>query len=860
MSSEEHIKYKRKILTDDGTYQLCSQWTDADSVYVTEDKTLRECLAPGDGGSYEIVGGDYSETDPGYTPVNIKIEAKNEDGSKSERAEYRSDGIRYYRNGGVYANVKGSEVKALEGIESNIQEQINSIVSGDAAIDDMIVQYALSDDPVNPPEESSPDWSEEKPVAPADKYVWERIILKYTSGLEKMIAPINITGMRATDKVIFNVKVMYAKGTSGQQPPSESQWKNNEADIGPVEPGEYIWSRTVTTYTDGTISTMYAISKQGTVGPEGPEGPEGPQGEKGEKGDPGPAGPQGPQGPGGGIGVEQVVILYYLGSVERKEDLPGYPNSYASSTQWSEVRPAWTATTPSNYKYWTVTATYKTDSTIEYGDPFYDISQTTATKMTYRIDNKLSTGKCLKYSSVTGRLAMMALDEDEDGSGGTTIALAADNLNFVANHNITLQTAKGGNIGIDSTNFKVTPAGKITSTSGTIGGWEITTDALYKGCSSMKSTTAGTFIGCSTTDTDKRGIRSYTSANQYVNIQDGKLTAQGIDISGKINATSGKIGSWNVDTAIYSGSKSRIDTTPSSSTTQGTYIGTDGIEQFNSVNQYVRIQNGNLTANSGNIGGWTLSTEGLSNNNLSLYSGSGSNNGLVTKTSTKRTWVQGGDIHMDNPSDQSVTNIDMSRQVSGTTSYGYMNLRRYSGSTMSSTTRLNSEEISIYNSSNDYFVANKTRLYHKSQISTDGNVSTKTLDVTSSSTFGGPVTVSSSLTVTGNVFMSKRIKDIDSGGKYLPFVEATASTRATATFTFISGTISRSIVFIESNDAAACGIYSVHSTGSALAIKALVSGSNLSVSSSGLELSIKNNGTSNIMADLLLMAGNATVA
>ena len=72
---------------------------------------------------------------------------------------------------------------------------------------------------------------------------------------------------------------------------------------------------------------------------------------------------------------------------------------------------------------------------------------------------------------------------------------------------------------------------------GRIGGWDIgsgSSGAIYKGCNSMTSTTAGTYIG-----TD--GIRNYKNANTYVDIQNGVLSCKNAVIMGKMYC----------DTSIY---------------------------------------------------------------------------------------------------------------------------------------------------------------------------------------------------------------------------------------------------------------------------------------------------------------------
>jgi hypothetical protein len=81
--------------------------------------------------------------------------------------------------------------------------------------------------------------------------------------------------------------------------------------------------------------------------------------------------------------------------------------------------------------------------------------------------------------------------------------------------------------------------GSITSTSGKIGGFDITSSAIYSSTSSMTSTTPGIYLG-------KDGIRNYYSSSAYVDICNGKLTANNVDISGKITSSSGKIGGFTI--------------------------------------------------------------------------------------------------------------------------------------------------------------------------------------------------------------------------------------------------------------------------------------------------------------------------
>lgn len=96
--------------------------------------------------------------------------------------------------------------------------------------------------------------------------------------------------------------ISYQIGISGTEPPT-GDWQTT-----PIDPGTgmYLWTRTVTLYSDGSSTTAYSVSKNGADGEKGDKGdtgPQGIQGEKGEKGDTGERGLQGLQGPRGEQGI-----------------------------------------------------------------------------------------------------------------------------------------------------------------------------------------------------------------------------------------------------------------------------------------------------------------------------------------------------------------------------------------------------------------------------------------------------------------------------------------------------------------------------------------------------------------------------
>lgn len=68
---------------------------------------------------------------------------------------------------------------------------------------------------------------------------------------------------------------------------------------------------------------------------------------------------------------------------------------------------------------------------------------------------------------------------------------------------------------------------------------------IYNGTDSINSSTPGIYLG-----TD--GIRNYEDSTHFVTIKDGVITAQGVNLSGTINASSGYIAGWRIASSYLS--------------------------------------------------------------------------------------------------------------------------------------------------------------------------------------------------------------------------------------------------------------------------------------------------------------------
>lgn len=167
-------------------------------------------------------------------------------------------------------------------------------------------------------------WYQNPPALVKGQWFWTKTVWTYTdntteTGYQKTYVARDgndgNNGIAGKDGVgIRSTTITYAQGTSGTVAPTTG-WISQ---VPNVPAGQYLWTKTVWSYTDNTNETGYSVSKIGEQGPKGVKGDTGAKGDRGEKGDrglqgergpqglTGPAGPQGLQGPKGDQGIPGV--------------------------------------------------------------------------------------------------------------------------------------------------------------------------------------------------------------------------------------------------------------------------------------------------------------------------------------------------------------------------------------------------------------------------------------------------------------------------------------------------------------------------------------------------------------------------
>lgn len=172
------------------------------------------------------------------------------------------------------------------------------------------VTYGLSDNETAQPT----NWTANPPALVKGKYLWTKTVWTYTddtseTGYQKTYVARDgndgNNGIAGKDGVgIKKTTITYAVGTSGTVTPT-SGW---DSQVPNVPAGQFLWTKTVWTYTDNTNETGYSVSK---IGEKGEKGERGAQGERGPQGLQGPQGIQGIPGVKGADGKTQYTHIAY---------------------------------------------------------------------------------------------------------------------------------------------------------------------------------------------------------------------------------------------------------------------------------------------------------------------------------------------------------------------------------------------------------------------------------------------------------------------------------------------------------------------------------------------------------------------
>lgn len=189
--------------------------------------------------------------------------------------------------------IKGGTIAA-----GALDERLNKSING--AIVKTDLEYAKNTSSTTSPTDGwVTDGNKLLPTA-AGQYLWQRTATTYASGTVTYTSALCITGAKgdtgergpqgiqglqgptgATGKGIKSASVSYQVGTSGTTAPTGT-WSSTP--VATTAQGQFLWTRTITTYTDNATTTVYSVSAHGATGVKGATGATGATGAKGADG------------------------------------------------------------------------------------------------------------------------------------------------------------------------------------------------------------------------------------------------------------------------------------------------------------------------------------------------------------------------------------------------------------------------------------------------------------------------------------------------------------------------------------------------------------------------------------------------
>lgn len=110
------------------------------------------------------------------------------------------------------------------------------------------------------------------PTVAKGSYLWTKTIVTYSDGSFTKTYTVSYKGIDGNDGTsitISSTSVTYAVTTANTQP-SDSEF--TATTVPTVPKGSYLWTKTVVTYSDGTVTKTYSVSYKGTDGDKGDTG------------------------------------------------------------------------------------------------------------------------------------------------------------------------------------------------------------------------------------------------------------------------------------------------------------------------------------------------------------------------------------------------------------------------------------------------------------------------------------------------------------------------------------------------------------------------------------------------------------
>lgn len=203
------------------------------SVDVTDKATYTVAKSSGITGSWNLSTKTYTvtalSTDSGYVDISI-----------------------------TYSKLKGSRRFTIAKLKAGATGPAGTGVE----VDVTAVEYQVGNSGTVKPTGS---WSVDIPTVPDGKYLWTRTSVTYSDGKKTVTYTVSYKsadGKKGTSITIDSQQVTYQASSSGTTIPTGT-WNTS---VPSLNSGQYLWTRTMVNYSDGTTTTSYSVSYKGDDG------------------------------------------------------------------------------------------------------------------------------------------------------------------------------------------------------------------------------------------------------------------------------------------------------------------------------------------------------------------------------------------------------------------------------------------------------------------------------------------------------------------------------------------------------------------------------------------------------------------
>lgn len=115
------------------------------------------------------------------------------------------------------------------------------------------------------------EWSPDIPSVGNGQYLWTKTVVTYSDGKSTEAYSVSYKGTNGTNGTsvtVSSTSVTYQASTSGTTKPTGA-WSET---VPTVANGQFLWTKTVVSYSDGKSTTSYSVSYKGTNGTDGKNG------------------------------------------------------------------------------------------------------------------------------------------------------------------------------------------------------------------------------------------------------------------------------------------------------------------------------------------------------------------------------------------------------------------------------------------------------------------------------------------------------------------------------------------------------------------------------------------------------------